>query len=291
MAEVYLPVVDADLELRDRRALGYAIWGDPQGRVLLLFHGSPSSRLFAPDPAVTTAHGVRLITIDRPGYGRSDPRPGRQILDWPADVAQLADALDVERFVVVAHSSGGPYALACAVAMPERVSSVVLANCVAPLDELAPDLVGAGEDEVRLIELSRSAPEGAATLIAEAASWLLQDPDRFLSAPRPEPDARLLREPPVRQMFAASVREAVRRGLDGYISDEVLERRPWGFGLSDVRLPVTVWHGAQDGFIPQAHAETMASLLPDCRIRVGPDEGHGLILARWDDVLQESAAS
>jgi pimeloyl-ACP methyl ester carboxylesterase len=77
MAEAYSPVVDSELELSDGRALGYAIWGDPQGKAVLLFHGSPSSRMFAPDPAVTAARGVRLVTIDRPGYGRSDPSSGR----------------------------------------------------------------------------------------------------------------------------------------------------------------------------------------------------------------------
>lgn len=290
MAQAYLPVVDAELELSDGRALGYAIWGDPQGQDVLLFHGAPSSRMFAPDPAVTAARGVRLVTIDRPGYGRSDPRSGRQILDWPADVAHLADALDLQRFAVIAQSSGGPYALACALAMPERVSRVVLASCVVPLDELTPDLVGITDDEQHLVELSRSDPESAAALIAESASWLLEEPDRFLSLPRPEPDARLLREPPVRQMFAASLREAVRCGLDGYISDEVLERRPWGYRLGDVMLPVVVWHGALDGYIPQVHAETMARLLPNSRLRLDSDLGHGLVLARWDDILEELTA-
>ena len=151
----------------------------------------------------------------------------------------------------MAHSSGGPYALACALALPERVSSVVLASCVAPLDELTPDLVGVADDEQHLVELSRSDPESAAAMIADSASWLLDEPDRLLAVPRPEPDARLLQEPPVRQMFAASVREAVRRGLDGYISDALLERRPSGYRLGDVMLPVAVWHGAQDGYIPQ----------------------------------------
>lgn len=290
MAAAYLPVVDAELELSDGRALGYAIWGDPQGQAVLLFHGAPSSRLFAPDPGVTTSRGVRLVTVDRPGYGRSDPRNGRQILDWPDDVAHLVDALDFQQFAVVAHSSGGPYALACALAMPERVSRVVLASCVAPLDELTPDLVGSS-DEQHLVELSRSDPESAAAMIADSVAWLLEEPDRFLSVPRPEPDARLLQEPQVRQMFASSVREAVRCGLDGYISDEVLERRPWGYGLGEVMLPVAVWHGAHDGYLPRGHAETMANLLPNGRLRFDPDLGHGLVLARWDDILADLTAT
>jgi pimeloyl-ACP methyl ester carboxylesterase len=290
MADTYSPLLDAEVQLSDGRALGYAIWGDPEGEAVLLLHGSPSSRLFAPDPAVTAACGVRLVTIDRPGYGRSDSFNGRQILDWPADVAQLADALGLHRFVVAAHSSGGPYALACALAMPERVTAVVLASCVVPLDELAPDVAGLTDQEQRLVRVARTDPVSAAAMIADAAAWLLEEPDRFLSLPRPEPDARLLEHPPVRQMFATAVREAVRRGLDGYVSDEVLERRPWGYRLADVVLPVSIWHGAQDGYIPQTHAETMASLLPNSRLRLRSEQGHGLLLACWNDILRELAA-
>jgi pimeloyl-ACP methyl ester carboxylesterase len=287
MADTYSPLLDAEVQLSDGRALGYAIWGDPEGEAVLLLHGSPSSRLFAPDPAITAACGVRLVTIDRPGYGRSDSLSGREILDWPADVAHLADALGLQRFAITAHSSGGPYALACALTMPERVTAVVLASCVVPLDELTPDVAGLSDDEQRLLQVARTDPMSAAAMIADAAEWLVEEPDRFLSLPRPEPDARLLEDPPVRQMFAASVREAVRRGLDGYVSDEVLERRPWGYRLADVLLPVSIWHGGQDGYIPQAHAETMANLLPNGRLRVHSDQGHGLLLARWNDILQE----
>ena len=116
------PLVDSELRLTDGRSLGYAVWGDPQGRPVMFFPGSPSSRLFSPDPAATAEAGVRLVTVDRPGYVRSDPQPHRRILDWPADVQQLAAALDMPRFAVAAHSSGGPYALACALRLPEAVT-------------------------------------------------------------------------------------------------------------------------------------------------------------------------
>jgi len=215
MAEMDSPLLDAELPLSYGRALEYAIWGDPEGNPVLLLHGSPSSRLFAPDPVSTATCGVRLVTVERPGYGRSDSLDEREILDWPADVTQLVDALGLQRFAVTAHSSGGPYALACALAMPERVTAVVLASSVVPLDELTPDVAGLSDEEQDLVEVARTDPLSAAAMIADAAGWLLEEPDRFLSLPRPEPDARLLENPPVREMFAASVREAVRRGSTG----------------------------------------------------------------------------
>src|SRR4029453_3352204 len=90
-----LPGADRVLTLRDGRALAHAEWGALQGRPLMLFHGRPGSRLFCPDEDATNAAGVRLITIDRPGYGRSDPNPGRTLLDWADDVEELTHLLEL----------------------------------------------------------------------------------------------------------------------------------------------------------------------------------------------------
>src|SRR5512139_3720722 len=102
------------IQLRDRRSLSCAEYGDPQGKPVLFFHGTPSSRLFRhPDDSIAASLGVRLITVDRPGFGLSDPKPGRILLDWTDDVIELADAFKIERFAVAGVSGGGPYAAAC----------------------------------------------------------------------------------------------------------------------------------------------------------------------------------
>jgi pimeloyl-ACP methyl ester carboxylesterase len=97
----------------------------------------------------------------------------------------------------------------------------------------------------------------------------------------------LLRDPAVRAMFLATIRDAARSGLDGYASDEVLERRPWGFHLFDVDVDVTLWHGHQDPYIPRAHAEAMAARLRRSRTHFSADHGHGLIIARWAAILRD----
>jgi pimeloyl-ACP methyl ester carboxylesterase len=281
------PIVDGDLKLADGRTLAYAHWGDPSGQPVLLFHGSPSSRLFCPDPAATAAAGVHLVTIDRPGYGRSDHQPGRTILDWPADVEQLVDTTGLARFAVVAHSSGGPYALACATRMPGRVTRIALVSCVVPIDEVPAAEAELDDSGRELVELARRNPEEAAAGIATAASWLAHEPDRFLTLPRPASDAQLLQDPQIRAMYLAAVREAVRQGLSGYASDEVLERRPWGFRLADVEADVTVWHGDRDQYIPRPHVEAMAGRLRRARTEFYPDLAHGLIVQRWATVLDD----
>lgn len=285
MSSRYAPAADAACTLRDGRQLAYALWGDPDGDTVLLCHGAPGSRLFAPDPLTTAAAGVRLVTVDRPGYGASDPRAGRTILDWPIDVLQLADRLEATRFAVVGHSSGGPYALACALKMPDRVSGVALVSCVAPYQDRPADATD--DDEQALTELAQHAPERAAAQIAEGAGWLVQDPDRFLDLPRPEPDAQLLADPAIRGMFLRTVRESVKQGIDAYAWDCVVERRPWGFSLDDIHVDVAIWQGGQDLGVPPSLAAVLARTLPHNHPRLVPEAGHGLILTAWADILSD----
>ena len=119
------PRADATIMLADGRALAYCEWGDPTGSPVLLVHGGPGSRLLCPDEDATVAAGVRLLTVDRPGYGGSAPRPDPTLLDWADDVQALADRLGLERFAVVGFSAGGGYALACTARMPSASARLV----------------------------------------------------------------------------------------------------------------------------------------------------------------------
>jgi pimeloyl-ACP methyl ester carboxylesterase len=181
------------------------------------------------------------------------------MLNWPDDVAELAHALDIDRFAVVGTSSGGPYALACAVKLPARVSRVGLASTVVPWDEVAPARDNLEEKGRELVKLARHDPLQALKAVTEGAGWLLESPEMFLDFPRPEPDRMMLADPEVRAMYLEAIREAVRPGLDGYGWDEVVERNPWGFSLGDVKAEVYLWHGDQDPYIPRSHVEVMVS--------------------------------
>jgi pimeloyl-ACP methyl ester carboxylesterase len=284
------PRIDGEIVLLDGRRLGFAVWGDPEGEPAVLCHGAPASRLFRPDPAVTARLGMRLITADRPGYGRSSPQPGRTFLDWVGDLSQLMAHLGLTSFSIAAHSAGGPYALACASLLPQ-VRRVVLVSSVAPLDPDAPDVAFSDDPSEReLVDRARRDPERARAEIAGAAGWLAEEPDRFLTLPRPEPDVRLLEQAETRTMFLAAVREAVRQGLDGYATDEVLCRRPWGFALDRIGCHVSIWHGARDVVLPDTHGYALAKLLPHAGLHIDPAQGHGLILARWAEIGAELMA-
>ena len=123
------------IKLKDGRTLGYAEYGAPQGKPVFEFHGNPSSRLGSKflDEAAKRL-GARIIGIDRPGMGLSDYKSGRQLLDWPDDVFELADALGIDRFAILGGSGGTPSVLACAYKIPERLTAVAVLFGPPPLD-------------------------------------------------------------------------------------------------------------------------------------------------------------
>ena len=165
------PLRDDAIRLRDGRRLAFVEWGDPEGAPVFFFHGMWLSRFDCPDEAVTASSRVRLVTVDRPGVGGSDVLLRRTYGDWPSDVVELADALEVERFGVVGWSAGGPYAAACAARIPERLTGVGIGAS----DDLSYDLAenpaayeGLGADLQGLFELARKDPDAAAAARVEA---------------------------------------------------------------------------------------------------------------------------
>ena len=184
------------------------------------------------------------------------------------------------------HSSGGPYALACAYSMPDRVKHVALVSCIAPFGEPFPDPLSDNEDQA-LTRLARDNPTEAARVLAEAAAWLVETPERFLDLPRPEPDVRLLEDQGARSLYLHTVREAVKQGIDAYAWDGAIERRPWGFALVKISADIRIFQGEQDAAVPPAEAERLSAALPGSHLRLFPDSGHGLIVARWGAILSE----
>jgi len=286
--------MDTILALPDGRALAYAEFGDPGGKPLFFFHGMPGSRLFRPDDAVTARLGIRLIGVDRPGYGRSDFQPGRRILDWPADLACLADHLGLDRFAVAGHSGGGPYVSACAWALPERVKAAAILSGAGPVD--APDamdgltgLFGFGLRTGRFIPwpvwqafvgvaFRQRALDPAASADAETGTRPPADEEQFL---RPE----------VREACLRSEVEAFRCGLQGMAWDARLLTRPWGFHLEEIRVPVLLWHGTADATTPLAMGRAVAKRIPGCRATFCPGEAHLLLFPHWEEILTALVAN
>jgi len=266
------------IELHDGRRLGYACYGDPDGRPMLYFHGLPSSRLEAGFCAAAAQRlGIRVIAVDRPGYGRSDFQPQRRIPDWPDDVAELADALELERFVVLGVSGGGPYALACAWKLADRIDVVKLVGGLAPLHR--PETLGAMRFNARLaFTLARRAPAllklsygNAVTATMRhwpqlAAAWL------HVSGCRA--DRAGLAAPGATARMVAALREGLRQGPAGALWDLELYAWPWGFSLEDIGVEVELWQGTADRIVPPFHARALATALPHPLLKLVTDAGH-----------------
>jgi pimeloyl-ACP methyl ester carboxylesterase len=277
-----------DIRLPDGRRLGFAEYGAADGRPLLFFHGTPGARLLARVAhEVALSRNVRLIVPERPGFGRSDFQAGRRIAHWPDDVAVLADALGLDRFAVAGVSGGGPYALACAWRLPDRIPVVGIVSGMVPLDDPA-SAAALPRRERQVFALLRRAPWLARALAAAAVPVARRYPDRtfdLVAARAPAPDRALLQQPEIRAGLIGDMREALRAGAHGALHELELFGRAWGFRLADVQVPVVLWHGEADAQVPVAIARRLAREIPTCRARFLADAGHFWLLDHYEEVL------
>jgi pimeloyl-ACP methyl ester carboxylesterase len=280
--------------LPDGRTLAYAEWGDPAGGPIIAIHGTPGCRLNRhPDNATIAATGARLITYDRPGYGASDRHRGRIVQDCVADVAALADSLDLDTFAVTGGSGGGPHCLAVAAGLPERITRAACIVGVAPYDILGEEWYD-GMDPENIKEFGW-ALEGEDRLIpetereaAELLARIAVDPATVLGDfELPEEDKAILGRPDVAAVMVAALNECVRNGVFGWVDDDLAFTKPWGFDVASIRVPTAVWWGAKDVLVPPGHGEWIAKTVPNAipRIDTGghqPDpDTHIAMLYPW----------
>jgi pimeloyl-ACP methyl ester carboxylesterase len=284
----------SQLTLPDGRTLAYAEYGDPHGKPLVYLHGFPGSRLAggALDEAAR-ARGVGVLAPDRPGLGLSSPQPGRTLLDTAQDVRALADRLGIGRFAVLGESGGGPYALACAHELPDRVERVGVVCGLGPVagpgatDGLAPkERIG--------YAIAAKTPLLAGRVLVPFAAWARRSPRGFLRVTRwqlGEADRKAL-DGPLGDLVAADFAEAFRQGGRGVGQDLALLFRPWPFEPRDIRVPIVFFHGTQDRTVACAVARELARVVRGSRLRVYEHHGHfSLIADDADEILREVALS
>jgi pimeloyl-ACP methyl ester carboxylesterase len=265
-------MIDSRIVLTDGRALAFTDTGDTGGFPVFFFHGAPGSRLpLVPLEAEFTELALRVISVDRPGYGGSPPQPGRTMSDWPTDVAQLADALGIERFIVVGHSAGGPYAVACASLLANRVAGTVL---LAGVTDMA---WPAAWEKFSVTEAAVRRMPDVQSVKAWCEEMYGSDGSRFLSSSGfepAEPDIVVLSDNKVANATRASFAEAFRQGVGGYAHDIFLQGRAWPFAPGAITTPTMVPHGDLDKVVPVSHSRHTAELIPGAALRVLPGHGH-----------------
>jgi pimeloyl-ACP methyl ester carboxylesterase len=280
------------VQLPDGRRLDVRISGPADALPLVFHHGTPGAAtpIRALERAVH-ARGLRLVTTSRPGYGNSTRQPGRSVVDVVADTDAVLAALGAERCLTMGWSGGGPHALACGARLNAAAAVLVVAG-VAPYEADGLDwMAGMGEDNVVEFSAAIDGEEQLRPYLTQQGE-VLQDiraADIVASMQSLLPDVdRAALTGEFGEDIAASFREAVRTGVDGWLDDDLAFVKPWGFSLAEISVPTMIWQGSADLMVPFAHGQWLASRLPAASAHLEEGEGHLSVgLGKLDTMLDE----
>ena len=267
----------------DGRVVAFLDGGDSSGYPVIGLHGTPGCRLSRwPDDSLYAGAGVRYITTDRAGYGRSSRHRGRAVADEAADVEAVADALGLDRFSVVGGSGGGPHALACAARLGDRLDRVACQSSLAPLGAggLTRDewLIGMGEEIA--VELAwAEAGEHVLTSELTRAQRLMEkrieaDPGALLGDDANDIDVGFLERPETIEAFRRIIPEQAVHGVGGSLDDTLAFVQTWGFDLRDIRVAVLITFGTADTSCPVTHGRFLAAAVPGATVIETTGGGH-----------------
>lgn len=280
-------------KLKDARSFGYSIAGDPDGKPVFFLGGFPGSRLdgLAIDEPARQA-GLKIISVDRPGFGLSDFLPKRTFVDIADDIGQLARELAINKYAVLGISGGGPYAAACATVMPENIISTTLVSSICPLN--TPRLLhGMKPFYRRLIKLSAYTSLGLRLAILRHMKLAQNDSLGFLLdilSFNPRCDQMAILNSGIYHLAVATANEAYRRGIAPVLHEARLYMQDWGFDLRRVQSKVVIWHGALDEMIPVAMGAYLSNQIPAAEAHFCEEDGHFLLLNRARQILRQVAA-
>ena len=288
-------MTELDVSLRDGRTLHVYDLGDPGGKVVFEHHGTPGSGLMYPrDAELARGRGLRILRYDRAGYGGSTPNPGRSVVDVVADVEDVLDALEIERYVSLGGSGGCPHSLACG-AHSERCLAAAVIAAPTPYPPHGLDwLAGMGDLNV---EEFNAAFEGAAALEplieGEAAKARAATPEQMkelLASVLPPVDAAVLTGERAEHWKRSSDR-ALAQGIAGWRDDDLAFVKPWGFELAEIRVPTLLWQGVHDLMVPVAHGRWLAERIPGVEAHISEEDGHlSIAVGRLGEIYDWLAA-
>lgn len=273
------------VKMSDKRLLGFSEYGDLEGVPLFFFHGWPSSRLQAKRWSdIALKLGVRIISVDRPGYGVSDYQSNRTLLDWPDDILDLADNLRIKKFAVAGVSGGGPYAAVCAYKIPERLTKVgIVVGLAKPylsgMTEGISVLNRLGWDNYRNFPLLRY----VSSVLGLIDSKIFPDYLSFLAFP--SKSDRILANKELIQATRNSRKEAFKQGMGGALSDLDVYSNDWGFDLKKINVPVFLWYGDDDENVSLNMGKYYHAQIPGSKLVVYPNEGHLVSVTHGEEII------
>jgi pimeloyl-ACP methyl ester carboxylesterase len=281
------------LTLHDGRKLCYAEYGDPEGLPIFVFHGNPNSRLlWGVIPGSPFLPGVRLIAPDRPGFGRTEFKKGVTTLEnWPNDIVELADSLGIEKLAVFGPSGGGPFALACAWKIPERLTSVGIFASVGPF---VPETVEKVAAPVRRMWKNAPRMPGLFRVQMKVFAWLARTfPNLYIKmilAEFSETDRKNYSRLKLANLLRPDRNEGYRQGGIGTWYDAMIPTG-WTIPLEEIKIKVHLWQGEEDISVPLAMGQYIAEKIPDCEATYIKGVGHFWIFEHLGEMLEKLVPS
>ncbi|MBC9731947.1 alpha/beta fold hydrolase [Nocardioides marmotae] len=267
--------------------------GDSEGTPIVYFHGTPGSRLDVSfGEEIATALGVRVVSFDRPGYGGSGPGP-YSLISIAHEVDALADSLGIGRFAAFGWSGGGPFALAAAAVLGERVVRAGVAGGNAPFQQVPGALESFTDNDRLALSFLPDEPARAAEQFVIGNEEMLQtmmsvrDDEQapWIDWLWGETDPGVVSDPVLRGNLFSVLHEGLRQGPMGVAWDNVAWCGPWGIEVEDIRCPVHLWYGELDQMAPPVNGEWLRHHLPDASLVVYPGEGHLVPLRHWEEIV------
>jgi pimeloyl-ACP methyl ester carboxylesterase len=282
---------EGTIRVRHGRQLGIAEFGPVDGRPVVWFHGTPGARRQVPDEArlIAAAEGIRIIGIDRPGVGLSTSYLYDAVVDLVPDVVIVLDRLGIQGLSTIGLSGGGPYALAMAHELGDRVHSVGILGGVVPScgdDGIGGGLVGLATRFASVLPVVRKPLGTSLRTVVRLLKPFGRQALGLYARVSPEGDRAVLERPEVGAMFLDDLNTGGGRNMQAAVDDAILFTREWGFSVRDVQQRVTWWHGDADHIVPFAHAQHIVPMFPNAELRVRHGESHLGGLGAAHEVLQ-----
>jgi pimeloyl-ACP methyl ester carboxylesterase len=278
-------------ELADGRDLAWRDFGTSDGAPVVALHGSPGSHSnFAPVAYAAAREGVRLIALDRPGYGHSTFDPRRTYERSAADIGELADHLNLEELGVLGWSSGGPNAASCARYLGGRILGCAIVSGPCP-PEGDVSAEGTRRENRAAKRLEVLAPWLMSPLFQAGLRQGRRHPEKslaWMSRHLPACDARVIERAEVRAHWLADIARPVSSTAGrAAVQDICLEARPWGFDLREIECSVHVWHGDADDTVTLQNGTYQANVIPQAILHEILGEGHWLVYEHFGDILRD----
>ncbi len=273
------------------RIVGYYEFGDPHGTPMVALHGTPGCGAgFAWADGRARVHGIRLLAPDRPGVGvseRWERGRGAAVDSYATELGAFADALELPSFPVIGYSGGGPYALAAAHSLADRVCAVAIVSGSGQVGEWAS--VADFETTDRLLtRLSQRIPVVArVTLdIGVRISRLAPKTSLWFGAiEMSASDRAVMAEFPTARAALAMFTQSCASGAHGVVDDYAALGRPWGFAVEEITVPVHCWHATSDPIVPLRHTDELVRRIPGAEVTHWEGGGHLAIIDRVDEVF------